>query len=193
MSLDINLYVADIDDLIIPKWMEELNNLGMTCEIHPEFSFRDHSGFLPFKINIHEGSHEELMNETYLTGFELYIHDFDLQQELKPFKKQSWIEKLTNKPAERIYFANPEIDEVLKNCKKNINFNWGVTDAFELRMASVGSATLAKVTGGVCSYPADNIWYNTDTVVDESIMEVIAYEKSLNPREFRVHKFIEWH
>ena len=89
-------------------------------------------------------------------------------------------------------FASPEIDKKLKPYNKVITFNWGSADTFELRMAVLASATLTKITGGISYYPEDGIWYNTDTVVEESIKEVSEYEKSLKPSEFQLHKFEGW-
>lgn len=192
MSLDINVFLKEPDDTIIPRWLDELNRLGMECEIHPEFSFKDHTGFLPFKIKVTSNSLDELMNVEYLTGFEFYMDDFDLDKSIEPSKKQSIIEKLLGKPVKENYFVSLEIDEKLKQFNKVITFNWGSADTFELRMAVLASATLAKVTGGISCYPADDVWYNTDTVVEEAIAEVSDYEKSLKPREFKLHKFEQW-
>jgi len=192
MSLDINVFLNDPDDSLIPSWLEELNKLGMECEINPEFSFKDHTGFLPFKIKITSNSHTELMNHEYLTGFEFYMDDFSLEENIEPPKRQSIKEKLLRKPAQINNFASPEIDKKLKPYNKVITFNWGSADTFELRMAVLASATLAKITGGISYYPEDEIWYNTDTVVEESIKEVSEYEKSLKPSEFQLHKFEGW-
>jgi len=192
MSLDINVFLTDPDDTLIPVWIEEMNKLGMDCEIHPEFSFKDHSGFLPFKIKIDSNTHEELIGQEYLTGFEFYITNFDLKENIDEPNKPSLIGKLLGKKAQINYFASPEIDKQLKTYNKVLTFNWGSSDTFEFRMAALASATLAKITGGLSCYPADNIWYNTVTVVEESINEVAEYERSLQPREFRLHKFEGW-
>lgn len=191
MSLDMYVFVKDIDDLIIPKWLEELNKLSMTCEIHPDFSFKDQSGFLPFKINVSENSHEELMNISCLSGFELDVDNFILSEHTKP-KKQSLIDKLFKRPVETRYFANPEMDIKLEKYKKIIYFNWGSSDTFELRMAVLGSATLAKITDGICWYPADDLWYNNDTIIEDAVKEVSDYEKSLKPEEINIQKFEKW-
>jgi hypothetical protein len=192
MSLDINVFLKDPNDALIPLWLEELNKLGMECEIHPEFSFNDHSGFLPFKIKITSNSNEELMNKEYLTGFEFYMDNFDLEENIEKTEGSSLFGKLLGKKTQVNYFASSEIDEKLKHCNKVITFNWGSADTFELRMAMLSSATLARVAGGISCYPADDIWYNPETVVEESISEVAEYEKSLKPREFKLHEFEGW-
>ena len=40
------VFVAALDDLLIPKWVDRLDSLGMTCAIHPDFSFSTHSAIL---------------------------------------------------------------------------------------------------------------------------------------------------
>jgi hypothetical protein len=48
MSLEIQTFVPAVDDALIPRWISRMAELGMQCEIYPEFSFADQSGFLPF-------------------------------------------------------------------------------------------------------------------------------------------------
>lgn len=43
MSLDLNVYVKQIDNSIIPKWIVRMNQFDLECEIHLDFSFIDHS------------------------------------------------------------------------------------------------------------------------------------------------------
>lgn len=192
MSLEIRLYVKGIDDAVIPTWLSKLNTLGMACEIHPEFSFSTHSGFLPFKITILEGSHDALLHKTYLTGFELSVDRFSLSEEMKPSKKPSGLVKLLKRSEEHVYYASPEIDKKLTQCQNVITFTWGSADTCELRMASLASATLAQITDGVCCYPADDLWYHNDTIVQDMLEEVTEYEKSLNTHELSVHLFEKW-
>ena len=192
MSLDINVFLKEPNDALITPWIEELNKLGMECEIHPEFSFKDHSGFLPFKIKITSNSHEDLMNKEYLTGIEFYMDDFNLDENIEKTEEPSLLGKLMGKKAQVKYFASPEIDEKLKHFNKVITFNWGSADTFEFRMAMLASATLARIAGGISCYPTDEIWYNPETVVEESIIEVAEYEISLKPHEFKLHEFEEW-
>lgn len=144
MSISYSVFLSTIDDSAISEWLYELNQLGMDCEIHPDFSFNECDGFLPFKINIKENSHELLLNREYLTGCELYIDTFDIEQE-KSFKRQGFIEKLWSKPAQKDFYHSAEIDENLKDKKWIVMFSSGVADTFEFRIASLGSATLAKV------------------------------------------------
>ena len=69
MSLDLNVYVEKIEDEIIPKWINRLNQFDMDCEIHPDFSFNDHSGFLPFKIKLKDPINKELADKILISGF----------------------------------------------------------------------------------------------------------------------------
>ena len=190
MSMSYNVYLKDIDDSSVQEWISELNKLGMDCEIHPEFSFKTQTGFLPFKIKIHENTHEALKNKDYLTGFEYYLEKFDLEENSE-YVEQSFFQKILKKKTKLPYHSE-EIDQRLKDKKYVVTFNFGISDTFELRMASLASATLSKISDGVCCYTDDDQWYDNATVTDQLLKDVSEYEKSLKEREFRIHEFEEW-
>jgi len=193
MSLDLNVYVKQIDDSIIPKWIERMNQFDMECEIHPDFSFNDHSGFLPFKIRLKNPKNEELKDKEFISGFEFYKDEFDLQKELESLQpKKSFFQKLMNKSNEKVEYANTEIDSKLADCKLVLTFNWGSHNSLELRMSSLSSAIISELTNGICSYPADDIWYDNKTIVEDAHKELLEYENSLKPTEWRMHKFEGW-
>ncbi|WP_445370112.1 hypothetical protein ACH518_00440 (plasmid) [Methylomonas sp. HW2-6] len=191
MSMDINVFLNELDDLIVPIWLQKMQELGMSCQIHPEFSFSKHSGFLPFKINIQDHSHPELIGKDYYAGFEFYYDDFDVNKHIKQ-PKQSWLDKLLKKPVPVAYFANAEIDQHLKKCTKSTLFNFGSSDTFDLRMALLASATITEVTKGICWQAFSDTWPSSDTIVSQALKEVCEYENSLTPEEFRVHEFKGW-
>jgi hypothetical protein len=191
MSMSYEVFLNDIDDSKIQEWISELNKLGMDCEVHPEFSFKTQQGFLPFKIKINENSHEALMNKEYLTGFEYYIDRFDVEENMK-YKEQSFFQKLLRKPKQKLPFHSKEIDQILKDKKYVVLFNFGIADTFELRMASLASATLTKIADGVCCYSDDDLWYDNGTIIENALKDVAEYEKTLKEREFRLHEFEEW-
>jgi hypothetical protein len=193
MSLDMNVFVESVDDSIIEKWMEKINQLGMSCEVHPEFSFNDQSGFLPFKINLSDSKHSELNSRDFYTGFEFYLEDFDLGSELEKLKpKKSIIKSLFRKEEEQVYFANEHIDKKLANCKKVMHFVWGTADTFELRMALLSSAIISEILNGVCCYAEDGVWYENENLVKNSLNDVKEYEESISLNEFEIHEFKGW-
>ncbi|RMB56603.1 hypothetical protein EAX61_13435 [Dokdonia sinensis] len=143
MSLDLNVYVKKIDDSIIPKWIERMNQFDMECEIHPDFSFNDHSGFLPFKIRLNNPKNEELKDKEFISDFEFYKDEFDLQKELESLQpKKSFFQRLMNKSNKKVEYANTEIDSKLADCKFVLTFNWGSHNSLELRMSSLSSAIM---------------------------------------------------
>ncbi|MEZ5335223.1 MAG: hypothetical protein R2741_08300 [Methanolobus sp.] len=193
MSLEMYLYLEDANDSFIPLWIEKLNQLNMECEIHPDFSFDNASGFLPFKIKLNDSQHHNLLNQEFRTGFELDVDDFNLDNELEAIKpKQNFLEKILNRKSSSVYFANQEIDEKLKRCKKVLYFRWGSSDTFELRMALLGSATLSVLTNGVCYDPQGDIWHSNSRIIEESLNDVQEYESALQPDKLILHKFEEW-
>ena len=191
MSMSYNVFLDDIDDSKIREWVSELNKVGMNCEVHPEFSFKTQVGFLPFKIKIYENSHEGLMHKEYLTGFEYYLDNFDIEENTE-HKEQSFIQKLLGKPKEKLPFHSEEVDKKLKNKKYVVTFSFGTSDTFELRMASLASAALSKITDGVCCYADDDLWYDNTNITENALRNVSEYEKSLKEREFRLHEFKNW-
>lgn len=193
MSLDLNVYVKQIDDTIIPKWIDRMNQFDMECEIHPDFSFNDHNGFLPFKIRLKSSKNKELEDKEFISGFEFYKDEFDLQKELESLQpKKSFFQKLLSKPTEKVEYVNTEIDLKLVDCKLILTFNWGSHNSLELRMSSLSSAIITELTDGICCYPADDIWYDNKSIVDDAYKELLEYESSLKPTEWKMHEFEDW-
>lgn len=193
MSLDINVYTKTLSDDLIPQIIKRLNDYEMVVEVHPDFSFSDQTGFLPFKFRLTNPHIEILKNRDLTSGFELYIDDFDLtkaKEELKP--KLGFFAKLLGKKQEEIPFASPDIEKRLKDCKKVITFVWHSGDSFELRFASLTSAILTELTDGVCTYPADDIWYENKNIANEAFKEIKAYELTLKERDVTFHDFENW-
>jgi len=194
MSLDLNVYVKQIDNSIISKWIDRMNQFDMECEIHPDFSFNDHSGFLPFKIRLKNPKNQELKDKEFISGFEFYKDDFDLQKELESIQpKKSFFQKLLNKPTEKVEYVNPEVDSKLADYKLILTFNWGSHNSLELRMASLSSAIISELTSGICCYPADDIWYDNETIVHDAYKELLEYENSLKPTEWKMNEFEGWY
>ena len=191
MSMTYKVFFSEIDDSKIQEWIDELNKLEMSYEIHPQFSFKAQNGFLPFKINIKKHSHEALLDKEYLTGFEYYFDDFNLEDHQKS-KEQGFFQKLLKKPIERLPFHSPEVDSKLRDKKYVAYFVFGISDTFELRMASLASATLSKICNGLCCYADDDLWYDNGNIVQGALRDVSEYEKSLKEREFRLHEFEHW-
>ncbi len=115
MSLDIAVYTRHLSDDLIPKIQKRLNDFEMTCEIHPKFSFSDQTGFLPFKFQLTNPPFEKLRDKVLMSGFELYIDDFDFEQEKKKIQpKPSFMDKLTGKKIADRPLVNDEVDQRLK-------------------------------------------------------------------------------
>jgi len=187
------VYVPSIDDEIIPRWMGRINGLGMRCEIYPGFSFKSHTGFLPFRVILETAAHAKFQGTDYLTGYEFYASDFKLERELETINpKPGLFGKLFGKKRKPNCYVSQEIDRRLASCNKVLHFNWGSADTLELRMATLSSAILAEITNGVCCYPADTIWYSNERIVENTLKEVEEYEASLGTEEWKLHRFEKW-
>lgn len=129
-----------------------------------------------------------------MSGFELYIDDFDFEEEKKKVQpKPSFLDKLTGKKLPDQPLVNEDVDKRLKDCKKVTSFVWHAADSFEVRFASLASAILTELTNGVCSYPADNIWYDNNGFVEKTWNEIKEYETThLKERDLVFHEFEKW-
>ena len=150
MSLEIQTFVPQINDDLIPLWMQRMNGLGMRCEIYPGFSFNAHSGFLPFKVLIEKSGQPGLAGVEYLTGFEYYLEEYSYRrQQQEAYLKPSLFQKLFHQQSTPSRFASPEIDLILSGCTYMLSFRWGIGDSLELRMAVCSSLILSELTHGI--------------------------------------------
>jgi hypothetical protein len=194
MSLDITVYTRQLRDDLVPKIQRRLNDFEMTCEIYPNFSFDEQTGFLPFKFKLTNPPFTVLRDKWLTSGFELYIDDFNFEEEKKKVQpKPSFMNKLTGKKLPETPLVNETIDARLTDCKKAVSFVWHVADSFELRFASLTSAILTELTDGVCTYSADNIWYDNEGFVEKTWSEIKEYENTiLKERDLKFHEFEKW-
>lgn len=88
MSYDLTVLVPNIQEININDWIKDMEKLNTKIEIHPEFSFKDHNGFLPFKVLVTDCLKDSLNSIYLLSGFELSVHD--------QVSKISWIDKIMN-------------------------------------------------------------------------------------------------
>lgn len=194
MSLEINVYCKELTDDLLPKIVKRLNDYDMIVEVHPDVVLTSQTGFCPFKFQLTNPPAGILKGKILKSGFELYVEDFDLavaKEELKP-KLGFWDRLWGKKEQPQIPFASPEIEKRLEDCRKVVSFVWHAGDSFELRFAALTSAILSELTNGVCTYPADDIWYDNKNIVDEAYEEICDYEKSFNESELEFHEFDEW-
>lgn len=192
MSLDIAVYTARLDDSLIPKIQKRLNDFEMICEIHPETSFAD-TGFVPFKFQLTNAPFEILRNKVLLSGFELYVEDFDLEEAKKQNSpKPGLVDKLFGRKQTIMPFVDERIDARLKPCNKVVRFVWHGGESFQLRFASLASAILTELTNGVCTYPADDIWYENQNLVQTAWADVKEYEASLEESDLDFNEFESW-
>jgi hypothetical protein len=193
MSLNINVYTENLSDELIPKIVKRLNEFEMEVEVHPEFSFETQEGFLPIKFRLKNPHLEILKNKKLISGFEIYIDNYDFNAEKESLKpKLTFLEKIFRKKQNEIEIEKPEIEKRLEKCKKSVNFIWHTGDSFELRFASLTSSILTELTNGVCTYPADDIWYENKNIVEEAYKEIKEYELTIKERDLLFHEFEGW-
>ncbi len=191
--MEILIYVPSVNDEVIQEWVQRFQNAKMMVDIHPEFSFSDHTGFLPFKVAIETTPDNPCYDKFLLTGFELTTDDFNLdliKAESKPQK--TFLQSLFKGKGPESFYVNKEVDDILQTCKKQITISWGVQDTLEFRMALLSSAILAEILDGICHDPQDGTWIEHEGIFEKFHEEVIAYESSIQPKKWIIHEFEAW-
>ena len=184
MSLETNVYCKHLKDDFIPQIVKRLNEYEMIVEMQPDFSFSKEDYFWSFKFQLSNPPLDILKGKVLTSGIEVFISDFDLQAVKEQLKsKPSFWDKLLKKQQPEVKFCAPEIEKRLEDCTKVISFVWHAGDCFQFRFAALTSAILTELTDGVCSYPADDIWYENKNIVDETYKEVLLYEKDLKEND----------
>ena len=195
MSLSYIVYCKEVSANRVPKLMKRLNDYDMVAEVHPDFQFdrEADAGFLPFKFQLKNPHQDFLRGKELKSGFEFYIDDFDLGEEKESLQpKPGFFDRLRGKKPVEVAFAPPEMEHRLKDCKKAVSFVWHAGDSFQFRFASLTSAILTELTGGICCYTGDDIWYDHENIVDTFFKEIIEYEHSLPVEEIEYQEFDRW-
>jgi len=194
MSLEITVYTKNLSDELIPEIQKRLNKFEMECEFHPEFSFKDQSGFLPFKFQLKNPPFDILKNRILLSGFELFVRELDFQEEKRRRNaRKGLITKLIGLAIPDKTLVNHEIDQRIKECSNVVSFVWHSVDSFEFRLASLTSAILTELTNGICTYLPGDIWYDTNGLVESTWNEIRKYESELlKESDLKFHVFETW-
>ncbi|BBH20463.1 hypothetical protein Back11_18080 [Paenibacillus baekrokdamisoli] len=182
MSYDLTVYLKALDDSKIQQWINEIKKFDMDVEIHPDFSFSNHSGFLPFKFTVIDCPNKRLNNIELMSGFELWINDYKPTKNIKSF----W--KVLFQKERRLN----SIERKLKESSKEITFTASTQDSFEFRLAWYSAAALANIFDGVLSDPQEGIEIDGDQSINYAFEQVIKDEKAISENEWRIHEFKEW-
>ena len=188
------VFSSEVDDKLIPQWLNELERHGMECEFHPDFSFTDQTGYLPIKLKILNPCHDAWINKHFLTGFEFYLDDFNLDTELKARQpKQSFWKSIFARGEPAVTpFVSKDIDSKLEKYNTQMSFVWGSSDPFALRVATISAAILAKLTGGLCTYQFEEWYPDTPETVRQFLINADGFERSLNPSKQEATEFDGW-
>lgn len=177
MSMEYNVYteLPQIPDDIIVTLVSELNKFDMTCEIHPDVSFADSPGFVPFQFRLHSSPYSELVGKDLISGVEIAIYDFDVDEQDDPF-------------------LDSEDDPQHGKYKKIVSFYFtGASDRFEFRFACLTSAILTNRLNGIRADDDLNICTGSSNIVANAWEEVKSHEEYC-ARELDIpyHAFEGW-
>ncbi|ACT01714.1 hypothetical protein [Paenibacillus sp. JDR-2] len=182
MSYDLSVHLKGLNDQMIPDWLAEIRKFNMDAEIFPAFSFQNHSGFLPFKIVVHDCPNKRLNNLELLTGFEWYAEQIDLKN-----KKKGLFSKLFDKN-QRL----SSIEMKLKEAETLVHFGISAHDSFEMRAGWYAAASLALIGNGVLTDYQEDIQLEGQILIRHASNIVIENEQQITDHEWRTHEFEEW-
>jgi hypothetical protein len=194
MALEIETYFSNIDDNIIEPWLSRLLDLGMRCELHPDFSFKTQSGYLPIKLRNLRPTREEFKGKDFLSGFEFYLDEFNIVsipfQRVEPRKGLSSF--FVKRPSLATFRISPDIDQKLETCKFKLTFRFSPADVFELRLADLSSIIIAELTNGIRYLPSDGEWMTNIDFAQTSLESIEEFERSLSEGGYQSHLFEGW-
>jgi len=182
MGYDLTVYIKDVNDSKIHEWINEIKRFNMEIEIHPDFSFSNHSGFLPFKFIVFDCPNSNFNNIELMSGFELWINDY------KPLLEKKSIWNRFSRKDEKL----SEIEKKMKESNKEIKFMASTQDSFEYRLAWYSAASLTKICDGILFDPQEGIELVGDQAIKHAYEQVIRDETSLTDNDWRTHEFKEW-
>jgi hypothetical protein len=150
MAMYINVYLPKpLDSSHIPSITRRLAELGLQYEFTSDFSFRG-TGFVPIKIRLTIGP-SEYRNQTFDTGFEMELSEFDYAKELNEVKnppRQGWLNKLfvgNQQEPPRDFITNKEMDNLLKQCQQDLSIRYRDDVLTPFAFAAV----VAELTNGI--------------------------------------------
>ncbi|GLX68016.1 hypothetical protein [Paenibacillus glycanilyticus] len=167
MSYVLSVYVPDARTISIIQCIEDMKKLNTEVEIHPDFSFENQSGFLPFKLIVTDCPNESLNQRMLLSGFEMSIETI----------KNTWIEKLFR---------------TKKRYKQQLIISISSQDPFEMRLAWYWAAVITKRYQGLLIDEQEGDTYQGQEGIEIALQTVKEYEQSLSEENWKCHEFEEW-
>ncbi len=181
-SFDLNVKIPKPNSDFLELWKAEMERIGLEVEFHPNFDINNQTGFLPFKIIVTDSSFTTKYGKgEWLTGFELYISDFDKEdyfsfhepEDLESIPEN--IKKIYDKAELDFYFsANPN------------------NNTAEFRMTWYAAATLTKLYDGILEDAYSGKNYTANNVVEIAISKTKQAETELAEDKWNLTKFVEW-
>lgn len=184
MSYDLNLYIKSIDDSIIPKWKESLKEFGIIADIHPDFSFKDHGGFLPFKIKIDNPNFAPQYE--LISGFELSINDVSQEELLDYIDEGIELPQNIQNDCKDLFFA-------VRYLFRSFETRDYYPDPLEFRIAWASASILCNLLDGVLSNPqVGGGTYLAKDAKSIAKSEIQNLTDKLKKEEWEFHKFEGW-
>lgn len=200
MSMTILVCIPKLDDGMIIPWIKRMNECGMSCEVHPDFSFETSQGFVPFKLRLERSAVPILASTDYLTGFQYYKDPCEFAQKLSE-EQNARLDMPGDDGGLKVAEGTVLISEYtypiavarrLRECQVMVTLDYGPADIFEFRVAMLSGAILAHLCDGVCCETEGGEWFFGHEGAVKAISDVENYETSM-PEDYRTtHPFEGW-
>lgn len=182
MSYNLSVHIKGLSDNILHEWLSEIRKFNMDVQVHPEFSFSNHSGFLPFKIVNYDCPNKKLNNIELMTGFELYVNQIEGKT-----NKKSFISKLFEKKQHL-----SSIERKLQEADTEVSFIISIQDSFEFRIGWYSATSLALICDGVLTDHYEGIQLEGQELIRHAQRIVIEDERQIKEDEWKIHEFKNW-
>ncbi len=179
---DLNVKISKPDSNFIELWKTEMAKIGLEVEFHPNFDIKNQRGFLPFKIIVTDSSFTTKYGKgEWITGFELYISDFDREDYFSYHEPEDL--KSIPKNIKKIY-DNAELDFFFSVNPKN--------NTADFRIGWYAASTLTKLYNGILEEAYSGKVFTVENVIETAISKTKRAETELPNDKWNLKKFNEW-
>ena len=179
---DLNVKIPKPGSNFIELWKQEMKKIGLDVEFHPNFDINNQRGFLPFKIVVIDSSFtNKYGNGEWITGFELYISDFD-RQDFYSYYEPEELKSIPNNVKE--IYDNAELDFFFSVNPEN--------NTADFRIGWYAAATLTKLYNGILEEAYSGKDFTAENVIETAISKTKKAEDELPEDKWNLNKFVGW-
>lgn len=141
----------------------------MDAEFYPNTELNtETTGFFPVKLKVNDTNISAYNSSELISGFEIYINDFDLQD------------------------VSEDAKTVLAGSVQKVQFSTSGGDHTEFRVAMFFALSLAELAEGIIENPQDGTFYTPEDAAISFPVKIKEYEEQTPEANFTTHPFEQW-